>query len=481
MKYSLKGLVQFKGFSHVLKFPFSEVGLGKAMKPWITEDLLNKIADELIIKTQNMVLIAKSIGDEYDVFLMDVRAKDFNENYRQGSLDLLNSLVKKHINTENIEYSSSLYNDVIRFNSNLQQEESLYKFFNPNTTMNAIRSKIAGKDCDVWARAQTFTKGFKEILDGLNISRAFMTSINDVNIYSFNESWVNQYNAKEVNLSDLLDGITQDLMGDSHQLGKYAIAWCFALSDKINKHNFLIDLSLKVTNLLIHVGFPTHTNKIILDSIYGIGYQRELEALGTKNLFASTLYQSYVNCTPDKALWTAKDALLAEAFSLYWERVKTDNFEGIDFEAIKTFFIENKNYSADSGNFLKIYIFQVMSALTLGNKPNNLILFDRCFTEIVPIFDKLFQKHLALEFARFIERSETSNSLPFGMKIVDDFSEFELSGVENELLELSHKSEVYVCKPGNAKMCEVFFFNDNWADDLKLKIYKRFKKLNHLA
>lgn len=471
MKYSLKGLVQFKGFSHVLKFPFNEVGLGKAIKPWVTEELLNKIADDLIIKTQNMVIIAKGESNEYDVFLMDVRGSDFNENFRQNCLDLLSSLVKKHLNADNTDLNSVYYGDSLKSVEKSQTEIS-YKFFNPNTTINSIRSAFAGKDCDIWSRAQNLTKGIEEILLSLNVSKAFVVTINDVNIYSFNSEWVNKYNAKEFSLSALMDGLLHDLMGDSHDLGKYAIAWSF--DGDVSG----VEISLSLTNLVLFTNFPAVTNKLILESIYGIKYQRELEALGAKNLFASTLYQSYVKNGQDRAFLTAKDSLMSDAFSLYWERVKHDNFEGIDFEAIKSFFIENKKYSADSGVFLKVYIFQVMSALTLGNKEKNLELFDRCFNEIVPIFDRLYQKHLSLEFSKVIERGESANSLPFGIKFVENFSESELSSFEADLRIMSDESEVYVCKPLNADLSELFFFNGSWTDDLRARISQKFKKIN---
>lgn len=478
MKYSLKGIIQFKGVSYVLKLPFASVGLGKAMEPWITEDVINKIADDLIIKTQNMVTIARSNGDRYDVFLLDVLPKDFNEDYRQKCIGTLISLVKKHLNQTNI---SSLNESVNKgfgdpyFKFHINQQQLEYKFFNPNTTYNYIISKLSGKECESWAKTQQFLKGLDNILSKCSsIAVAYVSRINDVNVYSFNSAWENIYQAKPIPLKFLIEGIRSDLMGEEHTLGDYVIAWDFG------KDVDLRDVSLSLTELIVNINFKANVRNLILEKVFGIVYKMELEALGVKSLFTYTMLQKYNENHQIKEFLKAKDELMADAFEMYWEQIKKDNFEGIVLEEFKAFFHENKKCSYDGGNFLKLYLYQAMSSLILGMKEKNLQIFDFCLEEIAIIFDSIFQKHLSLEFSNIIERNVKVPLMSFGVKFIQDYNENDLNKFVEELNSIKCEKEIHVCKPSNGTLTEVLFFNNDWSEDLKKNILSKHKNLERL-
>lgn len=470
MKYSLKSLVQFKGLSYVLKIPFQDVGLGKAMYPWVSEEILNRIADDLIIKSQNMVVLAKSTDHEYDCFLMDINAGEFNENYRQNCIDLLNVLVGKYLNS-----SLSSYN----LENNLENKPKVsatsdYRFFNPNTTFNLIRAKLSGKDCSDWAKANHFASGMSEVLfDGEVVSTAYVAVINDVNVYSFDKSWAEKYNAQPFQVKDLLLGITNDLIGEGHSLGNYVIGW------KFNKEVNLVTVSEALTKLTLNTVFDTNKKRQILAKIFGIDYKSELEALGCKSLFDGVMTQRYDDFPHYRDFLKEKDSLMSIAFEMYWEGIKRENYEGIDFLLLKDFFLNNKMISSDNGAFLKVYFFQILSALTIGKKPKNLELFDLCIKEIAPIFDKVFQKNLCLEFSKIIERDEKNKSLYFGIKVVDEFSDEDIEFLSSSVKDFPGEKEFYVSTPTNSKgaLKEIMFFNSDWSFDLKKEVSKNFRRI----
>lgn len=494
MRYALKGLLQFKGVFHIIKIPFSAVGLGNAMTPWLTENLINKVSEELIIKTQSLVTIGKTDGENSDVFLIDVLPGNFNEAYRQNCVDILTGLVRKHLI---IEESDIPFNSTLSMSKPKNQDS--YEFFNPNTALNLLKAKFSNENYVDASRVNAFITYLKKIAaDISNKSQVvYCVEKEGFSVYSLNAGWVSTYGAQEVQLNKFFTEFGKDLMGKEHTLGKYFFnldasqeMWeQMALrngliakegdpdADGSFYQTLRVNVASAVMGRFIDMKFPEEIRTKLRDSFFCLNNDAVFKDFNCEPIMKLCLYKNYDYGQGCQFFLQQKDLIIKELSLDYFDNIKENDFEKFDKDLFKTFFRENIQNTSDGALYLKSALFEFISSLMFVKTQKALSIFEFIKSDILDFFDLYFNRSISMEFPE-VDTDEMTCTNFFGIKVVQTQSNDEpvLKNIIEDLSVRSQLKEFYVCKPENAENLEVLFFNDSWDVELKRKLITELKE-----